>query len=314
MNRRSSRPPGRSGILVVDKAIGSTSFDVVAAVRRAIGIRRVGHAGTLDPGATGVLPILIEEATKLTPYLVDQDKEYLATVRFGVTTDTHDLAGRVTGTAPVPALSGEGVERACRAFVGHIRQTPPMYSAVHHGGRRLYELAREGVEVPREAREVIVHSIVVEAVGPASATLRIVCGKGTYVRALARDLGAALGCGAAVERLVRARVGRFRLDEAVASGEITTANAGELWSRVLPPEAALLDWPAASLAAGAARAFLNGQLAEGREPGSGPGRLVRVHDGEGHFLGVGERVGGGRGVKPLRILHADQSRARRLPV
>src|SRR5439155_1072399 len=163
----------------------------------------VGHAGTLDPGATGVLPVLIGEATKLTPYLMDQDKEYVATVRFGLTTDTLDVSGRVLSETAVFRLERYLLEEACRPFVGRIKQVPPMYSAVHHAGRRLYELAREGIEVDREPREVVVRSIVVDEVAPPRATLRVVCGKGTYVRVLAADLGAALGYGGAVERLVR---------------------------------------------------------------------------------------------------------------
>ena len=170
-----------AGVLVLDKTAGVTSFDAVALVRKRLGLKRVGHAGTLDPEATGVLPILLGEATKLMPYLADQDKEYVATLRLGVTTDTGDLGGRVTATAPVPALRRADVEAACRPFVGRIKQVPPMFSAVHHGGRRLYELAREGVEVVREPREVTIHAIDVEDLDGDSARLRVVCGKGTYV-------------------------------------------------------------------------------------------------------------------------------------
>src|SRR3989304_4290168 len=147
--------------------------------------KRVGHGGTLDPDATGVLPVLIGEATKLMPYLVDQDKEYVATVRFGITTDTHDMSGRVLAGAPVPDLPPAGLAAACRPFVGRITQVPPMYSAVHHDGRRLYELARAGVAVERAPREVVVRSITLEEVAPPRAPLRVVCGKGTYLRVLA---------------------------------------------------------------------------------------------------------------------------------
>ncbi len=149
----------RSGILVVDKPAGATSFDMVARLRRRLSVRRVGHGGTLDPAASGVLPLLIGEATKLVPYLADEDKEYVATIRFGVTTDTQDLTGRVLSTAAVPALSRERLRTATGPFVGRIRQVPPMFSALHHQGRRLYELAREGVEVEREPRDVVVHEI-----------------------------------------------------------------------------------------------------------------------------------------------------------
>jgi tRNA pseudouridine55 synthase len=294
-----------SGILVVDKAAGVTSFDAVAVARRQLGLRRVGHAGTLDPPATGVLPLLLGEATKLTPYLMDHDKEYVATVRFGVSTDTHDLSGRVLAEVPVSGLSRERVEDACMAFVGRIRQVPPMFSALHHGGRRLYELAREGVEVDRAPREVTVTSITVEEVAAASATLRIVCGKGTYVRVLASDLGAALGCGGAVERLTRIRVGPFALRAAVGWAELSEAAASALWARVLPIDCALSEWPAARLDAEGARNFRHGQAAELAPPVPG-GRLVRVYDDLGALLGVGEAATGGRSVRPVRIVHADR--------
>ena len=156
-----------AGILVLDKTAGVTSFDAVALVRRRLGLKRVGHAGTLDPDATGVLPILLGEATKLMAYLADQDKEYVATLRLGVTTDTGDLGGRVTASAAVPALGRHDVEAVCRPFVGRIKQVPPMFSAVHHQGRRLYELAREGMEVARDARDAVVHEIAVDAAPPA---------------------------------------------------------------------------------------------------------------------------------------------------
>src|SRR5262245_26187529 len=242
----------RSGVLVVDKPAGATSFDMVALLRRRLGARRIGHAGTLDPAAVGVLPLLVGEATKLVPYLTDEDKEYVATVRFGVTTDTQDLTGRVLSTAPVPALTVEGLDAATRPFVGRIRQVPPMFSALHHEGRRLYELAREGVEVARAPREVVVHDIAVVAVTDVTATLRIVCGRGTYVRTLAADLGAALGCGGAIERLVRVRVGPFELSGAVDAAHVAAAPPESLWARVLPPESALAHWNAVKLGAAAA--------------------------------------------------------------
>src|SRR6266581_4701016 len=194
----------RSGVLVVDKGRGATSFDVVALVRRRLGVRRIGHAGTLDPDATGVLPILVGEATKLTPYLVDQDKEYLATIRFGLTTDTHDVSGRVLSESPVEELS---VSR---------------------------------LEVVRAPREVIVQSIQVEALAGAQASVRVVCGKGTYVRVLAADIGAALGCGGAIESLVRCRVGPFLLGvgELISGGRsvrpVRILHADRPGTRVLP--------------------------------------------------------------------------------
>ena len=306
-------PASGSGLLIVDKPAGATSFDMVALLRRRLGVRRIGHAGTLDPAAVGVLPLLIGEATKLVPYLVDEDKEYVATIRFGVTTDSQDLTGTVLSTAPVPALTRETLVAATRPFVGRIRQVPPMFSAVHHEGRRLYELAREGVEVPREPREVVVHDIVVEAVMEATATLRIVCGRGTYVRTLAADLGAALGCGGAIERLVRSRVGPFDLTRALGADEVSTASPESLWDRVLPPAAALSHWAAVQLRPAAAVAFVHGQPVDVDGPLPRARGFVRVHDETGLMLGIGELVGGGHLVKPSRILHADRPRTRVLP-
>jgi tRNA pseudouridine55 synthase len=300
-------------VLVVDKPAAATSFDMVALLRRRLGVRRIGHAGTLDPAAVGVLPVLIGEATKLMPYLVDEDKEYVATIRFGITTDTQDLTGRVLETAAVPMLTREALWAATRPFVGRIRQVPPMFSAVHHGGRRLYELAREGAEVAREPRDVVVHDIAVESVSDAEATLRIVCGRGTYVRTLAADLGAALGCGAAVAQLSRTRVGPFARDGALPTATIAAMGPAELWAHVQPPEAALRDWDAVDLDARAAGAFANGQPVDVRTLAGRRDGLVRVHDETGRMFGVGELLGGGRLVKPARILHADRPRTRVLP-
>ena len=294
-----------TGILVVDKAAGVTSFDAVALARRALGVRRVGHAGTLDPPATGVLPLLVGEATKLAPYLMDHDKEYVATIRFGVTTDTHDLSGRVLSTAPVTGISRERLDAACRPLVGHIMQAPPMYSAVHHEGQRLYELARQGVEVERTPREVVVSSIVVEEVGDTVATVRIVCGKGTYVRVLAADLGTALGCGAALERLTRTRVGPFTLRSAVDWRALAEGGRKALRARLLPMDAGLAHWPAARLDGEGARHFCHGQPA-GLSERLAAARFVRVYDDRETLLGVGQTDSGGDSVRPLRMLHADR--------
>ncbi|MBI2216846.1 MAG: tRNA pseudouridine(55) synthase TruB [Candidatus Rokubacteria bacterium] len=301
-----------SGVLVVAKPAGRTSFDVVAAVRRALRVRRAGHAGTLDPDAVGVLPILVGEATKLMGYLADQDKEYRVTMRFGVVTDTLDAGGRVLETRPVPPLTREVVERAARAFVGAIRQVPPMYSARHHEGRRLYELARQGVEVPREARDVVVYSIGVDEVAFDRATLTVVCGKGTYVRVIVADLGTALGPGASVEQLVRTRVGPFALAEAVSWEAVSAGPPEALWARVRPPESALERWPAVHLGLDAERAFVSGQSVSvtGARGGSG---FVRVHAADGILLGVGELTAAGTRVRPVRVLHVDRPRTRVLP-
>ena len=301
-----------AGILVIDKCAGITSFAVVARARQALGARRVGHAGTLDPAAVGVLPLLVGEATKLMPYLVDRDKEYVATIRLGITTDTCDLEGRVVATAPLPSLSREGVDRACRRFVGRILQTPPMYSAVHHEGRRLYELARQGVEVAREARVVVVHAMDVLELDGDRLTVRVVCGKGTYVRVLAADLGADLGCGAAVERLDRVRVGPFTREDALSADDLLHGERAVLLARLLPIDAPLAGWSSVVLEDRDARAFVHGQpvpLPSGRVVGP----LVSVRDGAGKFLGVGRTRAGSTRVSPERIVHADRSGTRVLP-
>lgn len=298
----------RSGVLPVDKGAGLTSFQIVAHLRRVLRAPKIGHGGTLDPAATGVLPMLVGEATKLTPYLVDLDKEYLATVRLGVTTDTLDLSGAVLETRPVPGLGVADIERELLAFVGRICQVPPMYSALHHEGRRLYELAREGVLVERQPREVTVHSIALESFVLPDFTIRIRCGKGFYVRTLAADLGAALGPGGALATLVRTRVGPYRLEDAVTWETVREArDGGALWPRLLPPDSALAVMREARLSSDAARAFVNGQSVT--DPGAaGP---VRVYGPDGAFLGIGARRGAQ--VKPERLLHADPTRPRVLP-
>jgi len=299
----------RSGVLPVEKGPGVTSFQVVAHLRRILRAPRIGHGGTLDPTATGVLPILIGEATKLTPYLVDLDKEYVATVRLGVTTETQDLSGAVLETRPVPPLDAASIEAALPPFVGVIRQVPPMFSALRRGGKRLYELARQGVEVEREPREVTIHSIGLVSVSLPDFVIRVRCGKGTYVRTLAADLGSALGCGAALAGLVRTRVGPYTLETAVSWDEVRLARTGEaLWARLLPPDSALAGLAAVRLDADGARAFAHGQAVGAGARVTG---LVRVYGPDDALLGVGQGLGDR--VKPERLLHADPQRSSVLP-
>jgi tRNA pseudouridine55 synthase len=297
----------------VDKGAGLTSFQVVAHLRRLLRVPKMGHGGTLDPGATGVLPILIGEATKLTPYLVDLDKEYLASVRLGIATDTQDLTGTILETRPVPAIERSDVERALRGFVGLIRQVPPMYSALHHEGQRLYELARKGLDVERQPREVMVHAIALESMALPDLVIRVRCGKGFYVRTLAADLGAALGPGGSLASLQRTRVGPYRVELAVPWETVREArDAGLLWPQLLPPDSALIGMPELHLADTPARAFLHGQaVAVQGATDPGDGALLRVYGPDGAFLGIGSRRGSS--VKPDRLLHADPPRARVLP-
>ena len=310
MTRRPARADRAdlTGVLVVDKGPGVTSFGVVALLRDALRVSRVGHGGTLDPDATGVLPILLGEATKLAPYLMEHDKEYRATVQLGVTTDTQDLAGRVVDTRVVPAFTREEVEEAAGHFLGAIAQVPPMYSALHHGGERLYELARRGIEVERPPRTVVVHALDVEAVELPFVTLRIVCGKGTYVRTLAADLGERLGVGAAVARLVRTRVGGLALADAVPWADVVAGRREHLTSRLRPPDAVLTGFARVDLDAPSARRIRHGQSVDAPAV---DGTIVRMYDSDGGFIGVG-RAQGGR-VKPERLLHADQPGTRVVP-
>ncbi|MBI2543835.1 MAG: tRNA pseudouridine(55) synthase TruB, partial [Candidatus Rokubacteria bacterium] len=197
---------------------------------------------------------------------------------------------------------------------GTIHQVPPMYSALHHGGRRLYELARRGVEVEREAREVLIYSLGLEGVALPSFTIRVVCGRGTYVRTLCADLGEALGPGAALERLVRTRVGPYTLEEALPWERVREAHEGALlWDRLLPSDSALASRPTVTLEAGAAEALLHGQAVPVPAAGAGAHGMVRLYAATGEFLGVGRVMEGGARVKPERILHGDRPRPRVLP-
>jgi len=303
-----------SGVLVVNKAPGLTSFQVVAFLRRILRAPKVGHGGTLDPEAAGVLPILVNEATKLTPYLAEHTKEYVATVKLGVVTDTQDLTGTVLRLEPIPDLTPVRIQEVLARFVGQTQQIPPMYSALHVGGERLYKLARRGLEVPREPRPVMIHALTLEAIDLPRFTVRVVCGKGTYVRALSADLGEAIGCGAALERLLRTRVGPFSLDAALPWAEVAQAGDGEaLWARLLPPDSAVSHLPAVRLAEEAVTAFLTGQSVPAPRPVPTDCALVRVYAPPGMFLGLGRLNQASSALKPERILHGNYPRGRVLP-
>jgi tRNA pseudouridine55 synthase len=203
------------GLLLVDKPAGPTSHDIVEAVRRAFRIDRAGHAGTLDPAATGLLLVLTGRATRTAEYFEGMDKEYEVTVRLGVRTPTDDLASPPAETRPVPPIDAAALEAALGSFRGPILQRPPDYAALKIGGRRLYDLAREGHPAEPPPRPVVVHALELVSWANPDAALRVRCSSGTYVRALARDLGAALGCGGAAATIRRTAVGAFRADEAV---------------------------------------------------------------------------------------------------
>jgi len=249
-----------SGILNIDKPRGWTSHDVVAKVRRLTGLRRVGHAGTLDPLATGVLLVCLGQATRVAEYLMAGQKRYRATLRLGISTDTYDAEGQVTKDVGPVDLSLQEIETALSAFVGEIEQVPPMYSALKRGGQPLYKLARRGETVERRPRRVTIETLEIVDWASPDLTLEIVCSPGTYIRSLAHDLGERLGCGAHVTALTRLASGRFTLADAVSLEALAEAVAAGDWARLLHPlDAALLDFEAVTVDAAAARRLRHGQ-------------------------------------------------------
>jgi tRNA pseudouridine55 synthase len=274
-------------ILVVDKPAGPTSFTVVRQVRSALARARgkaardvkVGHGGTLDPLATGVLPLCVGEGTKVVPFLLDADKEYEATLRFGVETDTLDAEGTEVARAPLGALDAPAIESALTGFRGEISQIPPMYSALKRDGRPLHSYARAGEEVEREPRTVRIHALVLVAFeAPDACRLRVRCSKGTYVRVLAADLGRRLGPGAHLTALRRIASGPFHLTDALALDELLRRiDAGEPLPAVSPGDA-LAHLPAVHVDEGTANALRRGQrlawAALAGAPDSGPVRAL----------------------------------------
>ena len=256
------------GLIVLDKPTGVTSHAAVARVRRCFGkgknAPRAGHAGTLDPDASGVLVVLLGSARRLAEYLVGHDKAYRARVRLGARTSTDDAAGEVLESRPLPAeLDRARVEAALARFLGEIDQTPPAVSAVHVDGQRAYQLARRG-ETPRlEPRRVRFDKIALAAFEPPEIELEIACGAGAYVRALARDLGEALSCGAHLARLVRTRSGSFSLEDSIGLEELEAlAAAGRAAGALRPAREVLPDWPTFTPEAGAAARLANGNAVE----------------------------------------------------
>ena len=236
------------GVLNIDKPRGLTSHDVVARVRRLAGQRRVGHVGTLDPMATGVLVVCLGQATRIAEYLADSNKSYLATIHFGVVTDTLDTEGRVVEEHDWDRLSLGAIERVLPRFKGCIEQVPPMYSALKRRGQPLYRLARRGITVERKPRMVEIHDLDIVDWQPPELVLHIGCSKGTYIRALARDLGQAVGLGAHLSGLKRMAVGRFRLDDAVCLDTLLKESKDGLWRQhLLPLYIALADMPSTTV-------------------------------------------------------------------
>jgi tRNA pseudouridine55 synthase len=223
------------GILNINKPAGKTSFDIVAMVRRLTKERHVGHAGTLDPEATGVLPVCLGKATRIVEFLMDTHKIYRAVIELGVSTDSYDGAGEITRTADATNITREALEKALETFRGSINQIPPMFSALKHQGQPLYNLAREGFTVERQSRAVTVHKLELLDWQPPVVTLEIECSKGTYIRSIANDLGERLGCGAYLKNLVRSGYGIFNIEDAVTPEQLEEAIQQKDWQKYLHP-------------------------------------------------------------------------------
>lgn len=281
----------RDGVLVVHKPAGPTSHDVVICARRSLGVSRIGHTGTLDPQASGVLPLVIGQATRLAAHLTKSDKEYIATVRFGIETDTHDTGGttvRASGATPSVA----DLQTALRRFVGVITQTPPLYSAKFVGGERSYVRARSGKPLQPSPVTVTAHHLELLTFDGARATIRICCSAGFYVRSLARDLGQALGVGAILEELERTEAAGFTLSEAVPFRTLVTSPRAELWFAVKPIEGLLPEIPSASLTSEGVRWARHGRELGPHElstPLAAIPDLVRMLAPDGRMIGLAER-------------------------
>ncbi len=275
--------PGLDGVLVVDKPQGPTSFDVVRDVRNALKTRKVGHTGTLDPMATGVLAICLGDATRIAQYLTDGDKAYEAVIRFGAETDTLDAEGKVTAEYPLPVLTREGLEVALASFRGPILQTPPMYSAIKMGGKRLYELARAGEEVERKARDITVFALELRDFSASEVRLFVKASKGFFVRSLAQDLGRALGSGAHLNALRRVASGPFVLSQAISLAEVV-ARGPAVAPLLISVEASLLAIPSVTVTAAEASKVMHGVQVET----SAPEGLVRVLGPDGELLAMAD--------------------------
>lgn len=278
-----------SGFLNIDKPYGMTSMDVVRRIRRATGVRRVGHAGTLDPIATGVIPVAVGRATRVIEYLVDSPKVYTGGIVLGISTDSYDAMGEVTGERGASSISRERIEEVLCGFRGTVAQVPPMFSALKRDGKRLYELARKGIEIEREPRQVEVYDLQMIAWEPPVATLRVRCGKGFYMRSLAHDVGESLRCGAHLKSLVREEVGPFRVDAAASLEEVEESFQDSSWGDLLhEPDSVLSSMRALVLGTKLRKLVCNGRpipLGAAAEEG-GPDERCRAYGTDGAFLAV----------------------------
>ncbi len=293
-------PPRRavSGVFLLDKPKGMTSNGALQAVRRLFNAEKAGHTGTLDPMATGLLPLCFGEATKFSQSLLDADKGYEAGVMLGVTTDTDDAEGQELQRRPVE-VSRAQLEAALQRLTGPIQQIPPMHSALKKDGKPLYELARKGIEVERAPRSVCIHRLELLSFDTPLLSLRVSCSKGTYIRTLARDLGELLGCGAHLCALRRTATGGLDVSRSYTLETLETLDSVERDQLLLPPDQLLAPLPAVEIAVQDAQRLLQGQ-ALGRIPAAQEPGPCRVYS-QGRFLGLAERDGAGS-LRPKRLL------------
>jgi tRNA pseudouridine55 synthase len=292
-----------NGILLLDKPAGITSNAALQQVKRLFNAAKAGHTGSLDPLATGLLPLCFGEATKMSGYLLDSDKRYVGTLKLGVRTRSADAEGEIIETRPLGELDAARIEAALQEFVGEIEQIPPMHSAVKVYGTPLYKLAHQGKEIERQPRTVTIHSLRLLRFEADEVDIELHCSKGTYVRTLAEDIGEVLGCGAHLAALRRTASGPFDLTRAVSLERLEEVSAGEgveaLDALLLPMDEALADWPEIRLSANSAHYLQQGQpVLVPRAPTAG---WVRLRRDDGRFLGVGQILDDGR-VAPRRLV------------
>lgn len=298
------------GILLLDKPVGLSSNAALQKVRYLLRAKKGGHTGSLDPLASGLLPLCFGEATKVSSFLLDADKHYRVQIRLGVVTSTGDSEGEVLEERSAEHIGRADVEQALPQFRGEIQQIPPMYSALKHQGQRLYQLARRGVEVERPPRTVTVHEIVLLEMQPGLVELDVHCSKGTYIRTLAEDLGAALGVGAHVQALRRTGLGPFDGSRMIGLPQLEAlaeADMAALEATLLPIDAALLEWPEVQLGADTAFYFSQGQPVFVPQAPAAAGWL-RVYGPQRRFIGMAQLLDDGR-VAPRRLLAVRSGKA-----
>ena len=314
MTAHDSKGPGKAqvdGLLLLNKPAGITSNQALQKVKRLLNAKKAGHTGSLDPAATGMLPLCFGEATKVCAYLLDADKTYRVTVRLGIATDTGDADGKETATADVPTLDRQDWENVLLKFRGDSKQVPPMYSALKKGGKRLYELARKGEVVHREPRDIRIYDINLIEVSGNRLVFRVHCSKGTYVRSLVEDVARSVGTVAHTARLHRESVGDFRAEDMLdlTSAELAAeADPDALRERLLPADMALASWPKRQIDEEAAIRFTGGQAVPVEPSLSGTDRVRVYSDGGKQFLGVGELSGDGL-LAPRRIFRVSANQA-----